>query len=176
MRQQNIYSRVSRTKAARKALWAIVFVAVVLARSAGALTINLTFAPDANFASAGLNATDINNMKAACTYTATQFTSRYSDPININIKVTASAGTSDFGSSTAFFTPVDTYNNLRAAFVADSKTADDATTVGSGGARPARAVSKARATPDNRAQAPAQALAPSTHHTPTSSKLPLRAG
>src|SRR6266513_6104533 len=134
MRLQETYSRVSRTI---PFYWAIVLVAMILARSASALTINLTFDPDTNFNNAGLNATDITNMKAACTYAATQFTSRYSDPINVNIKVTASAGTSDFGSSIAFFTPVDTYNNLRAAFVADSKTADDATTVGSGGTLPA---------------------------------------
>src|SRR5437588_4309914 len=158
MRQQDIYSRVSRTKAARRALWAIVFVAVILARSAGALTINLTFAPDANFASAGLSKSDIDNMKAACTYAATQFTSRYSDPINVNIKVTVSAGTSDFGSSTAFFLPVDTYNNLRAAFVADSKTANDATTIGSGGALPAGADPIATAHQYNVTRAQAKAL------------------
>src|SRR5438874_9671436 len=99
MRRQETYSRVSRTTSF---CWAIVFIAMILARSALALTINLTFDPDTNFANAGLNPADIPAMKAACTYAATQLTSRYSDPINVNIKVTASAGTSDFGSSIAF--------------------------------------------------------------------------
>ncbi|MFN2622814.1 MAG: NF038122 family metalloprotease [Chthoniobacterales bacterium] len=132
--------------------------AVLLARSASALTINLTFDPDANFTTAGLNTTDIANMKAACTYAANQFTSRYSDPINVNIKVTASPGTSDFGSSIAFFIPVDTYNNLRASFAADSKTGDDATTVGAGGSLPAGADPIATAHQYNVTRAQAKAL------------------
>jgi hypothetical protein len=127
-----------RSVAVRVAFCAIVFVAMTLARPALALTINLTY-DDASLTAAGLSATDITNMKAACTYAANQFTSRYSDPININIKITATPGTSDFGSSSAFFTPVDTYNNLRAAFAGDSKTADDATTVGAGGSLPSGA-------------------------------------
>jgi hypothetical protein len=119
--------------------WLVVSIALVLVRSASGLTINLTFDPDQNYINAGLTAADVTAMKAACTYAANQLTSRYSDPINVNIKVTASAGTSDFGSSTAFFLPVNTYNSLRAAFVADAKTADDATTVGSGGSLPSGA-------------------------------------
>ena len=153
MRQQKTYFRVGR---ATRVYCAIVFVAIVLAQSAGALTINLTFDPDANFTAAGVS--DVAAMKAACTYAATQFTSRYSDSINVNIKVTASPGTSDFGSSIAFFTPVDTYNNLRAAFVADSKTADDATTVGSGGSLPAGADPIATAHMYNVTRAQAKAL------------------
>ena len=133
MKQQDKSSRASKTT-----IWLIVFIALVLARSASALTINLSY-DDASLTAAGLSAADITAMKSACTYAANQFTSRYSDPINVNIKVTASPGTSDFGSSSAFFTPVDTYNNLRAAFAGDSKTADDATTVGSGGSLPAGA-------------------------------------
>jgi hypothetical protein len=39
-----------------------------LARSASALTINLTFDPDPNYTAAGV--TDIAAMKAACTYAA----------------------------------------------------------------------------------------------------------
>lgn len=153
MRQKENYLRARKTT-----IWSIVFLTLVLARSVMALTINLTFDPDANFTAAGLTATDITNMKAACSYAASQFTSRYSDPINVNIKVTASAGTSDFGSSTAFFTPVDTYNNLRAAFAADSKTADDATTVGSGGSLPPGADPIATAHQYNVTRAQAKAL------------------
>jgi len=120
------------TARAQRALLAILALMLVAVRTASALTINLTF-NDANLAAAGLSPADITAMKAACNSAATQFTSRYTDPINVNINVTASPGTSDLGSSTTPFDTVDTYNNLRAAFAADSKSADDATTVGSGG-------------------------------------------
>jgi hypothetical protein len=145
MRQQDNYSLRNRAMKSerirmtvRMALCVVIFVAIILARPASALTINLAF-DDASFTTAHLTIADITQMKAACSYAATQFTSRYSDPINVNIKVTATAGTSDFGSSTASLSSVNSYNNLRAAFVADSKTADDATTVGNGGSLPAGA-------------------------------------
>jgi hypothetical protein len=115
------------------ALMAVLALMVVASRTASALNINLTFDTDANYLAAGLTAADITAMKAACNSAAAQFTSRYSDPINVNIKVTASPGTSDLGSSRTFFDAVDSYNNLQAAFAGDSKTADDATTVGNGG-------------------------------------------
>jgi hypothetical protein len=115
------------------ALLAVLGLMVVAGRTASALTINLTFDTDANYMAAGLNASDITAMKAACNSAAAQFTSRYNDPINVNIRVTATAGTSDFGSSNTFFDSVASYNNLQAAFAADSKSADDATTVGNGG-------------------------------------------
>lgn len=120
----------------RTALCAIIFAAGILTKSVMALTINLQFDTDANYTAAGLSAADITSMKAACTYAANLLTSRYSDNINVNIKVTATAGTSDFGSSNAAFMPV-TYANMRAAFVADAKSADDNTTVGNGGSLPA---------------------------------------
>jgi hypothetical protein len=136
-----------------------IFVSMFAAGStASALTINLTFDTDANLMAAGLTAADITLMKAACASAATQFTSRYTDPINVNIKVTASPGTSDLGSSTTFFDSVATYNNLRAAFAADSKTADDATTVGAGGSLPAGADPIANAHTHNVARAQAKAL------------------
>ncbi len=115
------------------ALLAVLALMVFAGRTASALNINLTFDTDANYIAAGLTAADITAMKAACNSAAAQFTSRYSDPINVNIKVTASPGTSDLGSSRTFFDAVDSYNNLQAAFAGDSKTADDATTVGNGG-------------------------------------------
>jgi hypothetical protein len=122
----------------RNTFFAVVIVGLILAdgRTASALTINLSF-DDASFTAAGV--TDVAAMKAACVYAANQFTSRYSDPINVNIKVTASAGTSDFGSSTSFLDSVSSYNNLRAAFAGDSKSADDATTIGNGGSLPSGA-------------------------------------
>jgi hypothetical protein len=121
------------TARARLTLLAIAILVVAAGRVASALTINLTFDTDANLAAAGLTASDITNMKAACSYAAKQFTDRYNDPINVNIKVVATPGTTDLGASTTPFDTVDTYNNLRAAFASDSKSADDATTVGSGG-------------------------------------------
>jgi hypothetical protein len=136
MNQQDIYSRMRTSTTVRTALCAIIFAAAILTRSAMALTINLQFDTDANYTAAGLSAADITSMKAACTYAANLFISRYSDNINVNIKVTASAGTSDFGSSNASFSPV-TYANMRGAFVADAKSADDNTTVGNGGSLPA---------------------------------------
>src|SRR5204863_5922649 len=121
------------TARVRVALLALFVLVVAAGRTASALTINLTFDTDAKFMAAGLTATDIANMKAACSYAAKQFTDRYNDPINVNIMVTATPGTSDFGSSTTFFTSVNSYAALRNAFASDSKTADDATTVGAGG-------------------------------------------
>jgi hypothetical protein len=143
---------------ARLALLAIFASMMAAGRTASALTINLAFDPDANFTAAGLNAQSIIDMKAACSYAATQFTSRYTDPINVNIKVTATAGTSDFGSSTTFFDSVSSYNNLRAAFAGDSKSADDATTVDNGGSLQAGADPVATAHTHNVARAQAKAL------------------
>src|ERR1700686_2853843 len=123
-----------RTQRVRARLALLAILVLVVARTASALNINLTFDTDANLMAAGLSATDITNMKAACNYAAKQFTDRYSDPINVNIMVTASPGTNDFGSSTTTFDSVNSYAALRNAFAADSKTADDATTIGNGGA------------------------------------------
>src|ERR1041385_4281990 len=128
MRQQDNYSRAGKTTT-----WLIALTALVLARSAMALNINLTFDTDASYAAAGLSAADITAMKAACASAASQFTSRYTDNINVNIKVTASPGTSDLGSSNTSFDPVNSYNTLQGAFAADAKSADDTTTVGAGG-------------------------------------------
>jgi hypothetical protein len=152
-----------RTSTARvpKAL-AILALVLVAGSTASALNINLEFDTDANYMAAGLSAADITAMKAACASAATQFTSRYSDPINVNIKVTASPGTTDLGSSTTPFDTVDTYNNLRAAFAGDSKTADDATSVGTGGSLPAGAdpIATAHGYNVTRAQAKALGLRP----------------
>jgi hypothetical protein len=129
-------TRTQRTRA-RMALLPVLVLMVAAVRPASALNINLTFDTDANLMAAGLTATDIANMKAACASAATQLTSRYTDPINVNIKVTSSAGTSDLGSSSANLDPVDGYTTLRNAAAADAKTGDDTTTVGTGGSLPA---------------------------------------
>src|SRR5438045_9351524 len=81
---------------ARLSLLAILALAAS-GQTASALSINLTYASDATFTAAGLTATDIVNMKAACAFAATQFTTKYNDPINVNIMVTATPGTKDLG-------------------------------------------------------------------------------
>lgn len=105
--------------------------------TASALTINLTYDPDSTFTAAGLSAADITAMKAASSYAAQQLTSRYTDNINVNIKITAVAGTSTLGESSSSVLTVADYATLRNAMVADSKTADDATSLGGGGSVPA---------------------------------------
>jgi DNA-binding beta-propeller fold protein YncE len=147
---------------ARLALLAVLVLVAAAIRPASALNINLTFDTDANLMAAGLTATDIANMKAACASAATQLTSRYSDPINVNIKVTSSPGTSDLGSSSANLDPVDSYATLRNAAAADAKTADDTTTVGAGGSLRAGAdpITTAHMYNVTRAQAKALGLRP----------------
>lgn len=121
---------------ARLLLPGVVAFALGVTSTASALNINLTYDPDSTFAAAGLTAADIVNMKSAAAYAALQFTSRYRDPIDVNIKVTAVAGTGTLGmSSTPIFST--TYASLRPAFVSDSKTADDATALGANGSLPA---------------------------------------
>ena len=76
-------------------------------------------------------------MKAANTYAALQLTSRFTDNINVNIMITAVPGTGTLGQSESPIRSVDSYAALRAAMVADSRTADDATSLGGGGSIPA---------------------------------------
>ncbi len=66
---------------------------------------------------------------------ANAFSANFSDAIHVNITVDAVADTSVFGqSSTSILS--ETYSNLRAKVVADAKTADDATAIGTGGSLP----------------------------------------
>lgn len=103
------------------------------------LTINLTYDPDATFTAAGLSAADITAMKAANTFAAQQFTKNYTDPINVNIKVTAVPGTDTLGgSSTTLFTTA--FATMVANTVADATTADDTTVTGAGGSIPSTLV------------------------------------
>ena len=146
---------------ARVALWAILVLAVTAGGTASALTINLTYAPDATFTAAGLSAADIVNMKAANTYAALQFTSNFNDPINVNIMVTAVPGTGTLGMSSTFLNSLASYAALRAAAVADSTTADDATALGAGGSLPAAdPIGGTHLYVVSRAQAKALGLAP----------------
>ena len=117
---------------ARVALLAI----LALTGTASALTINLTFDSDTVFMNAGLTPADIVNMRAACNYSALQFTTNYTDPINVNIFVTAVPGTGTLGMSSTFIFSIPDYATLRNAMVADSTTPDDATALGVGGSVP----------------------------------------
>jgi hypothetical protein len=154
-----MFKPIRRTRArARLALLAVFVLVVAAGRTASALTINLTFDTDANLMAAGLTAADIAAMKAACSYAAKQFTDRYNDPINVNIMVTATPGTDDFGRSSAKLNTVDSYTTLRNAAAADAKTADDTTTVGAGGSLPAGADPIATAHMYNVTRAQAKAL------------------
>jgi len=121
---------------ARVALFAIVVFAVTAGRPGFALTINLTYDPDSTFTAAGLSAADIVNMKAAASYAASQFTHNFTDSINVNIRVTAVAGTKTLGASNTFLVSVSSYTALRNAVSADSTTADDATVLSPGGSLP----------------------------------------
>ena len=123
--------RVPKTRA-RVALLAI----LALTGTASALTINLTFDSDTVFTNAGLTPSDIVNMRAACNYAASQFTTNYTDPINVNIFVTAVPGTGTLGMSNTSIFSVPAYATLRNAMVADSTTPDDATALGPGGSVP----------------------------------------
>jgi hypothetical protein len=120
---------------ARVALLAILVLTVTAGGTASALTINLTYDPDATFIAAGLSAADIVAMKAANTFAALQFTSNFTD--NVNIHVTAVAGTGTLGMSNTSLVSVADYAALRNALAADATTADDATALGAGGSLPA---------------------------------------
>jgi hypothetical protein len=115
---------------------AIVALAIAASGPVGALTINLTFDSNATFTSAGLSTTDIANMKAAASYAASQFSNNFTDNINVNINVTAVPGSNTLGESNTFLTTVSSYAALRGAVSSDSKTADDATSLGAGGSLP----------------------------------------
>jgi hypothetical protein len=92
------------------------------------LVITPTFTANFN-ADFGSNATAAQNAWIAA---ANVFETNFSDNIHINITVDAVPGTSVFGASFTFLNST-SYANLRNLVVADAKTADDATAVGSGG-------------------------------------------
>ena len=127
------------------------------------LTINLNYDPDATFTAAGLSPADIVNMKAANAYAALQFTSKFNDPINVNIKITAVSGTGTLGQSLTSLAVVP-FATLRAKTVADATglvTTDDATAVGAGGSFPAvDPIGGAHNYLVSRAQAKALAISP----------------
>lgn len=99
-----------------------------LARSAQALVITPTFTANFN-TNFGANAAAA---QAAWNAAAAVFTTNFSDNIHVNITVDAVAGTSVFGQSSTPLTSIP-YATMRTDLVNDSKTADDATSLGAGG-------------------------------------------
>src|ERR1051325_5866985 len=107
--------RTAKTRAQAALLAILVFAVTALGGGkASALVINLNFDPDATFTAAGLTAQDIIDMKAACNFAALQLTTRYTDAINVNIRVTAVPGMGTLGMSNTPIFSID-YASLRAA-------------------------------------------------------------
>jgi hypothetical protein len=101
----------------------------------GSLMINPTY-NDAAMSSAGLTAGQIASVHTAFAAAVARFTSNFSDPINININVTAVAGTGTLGTSNTSLLGF-SYASVHTALAGDSKTADDATSLAAGGSVPA---------------------------------------
>jgi PEP-CTERM motif len=97
-------------------------------RTYAALVITPTFTANFN-ANFGANAAAA---QASWIAAANIFSTNFNDNIHVNINVDAVAGTGVFGQSSTFLNSF-SYATLRAAVVADAKTADDATSVGAGG-------------------------------------------
>src|SRR5947199_5768309 len=133
MKSRNSFSqRLSKLSRALRARAVVAFLTMLLAsETASALTINLTF-NDGAMTTAGLSAADIANVHAACNYAALQFTTRYTDVVNVNINVTAVAGTGTLGQSNTFINSV-SYTSLRNAVVSDAKSGDDNTAISPSG-------------------------------------------
>ena len=96
--------------------------------SASALTIVRTDDPSL---AANLSPANVAAAQAAFDYAAAQFQSLYSDPIQINIRLAASPGTSILGQSSTSLIGSLTYAQTRATLIADASTANDATAVAS---------------------------------------------
>src|SRR5258706_6258913 len=116
---------------------------------AGALTIVRTDDPSL---AANLSAADVISARAAFDYAAGQFSALYNDPIQINIKLAASPGTSILGQSSTALLGFLTYAQTRNALIGDVTTADDAIAVASlgvvdptGGTQPNFVFSRAQA-------------------------------
>ena len=99
-----------------------------------------------------LSAADKISADAAFDYAAQQFQNRFSDNIQINIRLAAAAGTGTLGQSSTSLLGVLTYGETRTALINDATTANDATANASlgltdptGGASPNFLVSRAQA-------------------------------
>lgn len=99
-------------------------VALALCGSASAMTIIRTDDPSL---AANLSPADVISARNAFDYAAAQLVAVYNDPIQINIILAASPGTSILGQSSTSLTPLRTYAQTRTALINDATTADDAT-------------------------------------------------
>lgn len=92
------------------------------------LVINPTWDPSL---SVNLSAADVANVQNAFNYAAQQFQNKFSDNIQINIRIAAQAGTGILGQSTTQLVGVLDYATTRTVLIGDATTADDATAVAS---------------------------------------------
>ena len=98
--------------------------ALALCASASAMTIIRTDDPSL---AANLSPADVISARTAFDYAAAQLVAVYNDPIQTNIILAASPGTSILGQSNTNLTPLRTYTQTRTALITDATTADDAT-------------------------------------------------
>ncbi|MDB6128542.1 MAG: hypothetical protein JWM35_2438 [Verrucomicrobia bacterium] len=97
-----------------------------LTGSASSLIITPTF--DASLA-ANLSASDVLAVQNAFNYAAQQFQTNFNDPIHINIKVAAAAGTGILGQSSTNLVGFLNYAQTRTSLSLDAKSTDDFTSV-----------------------------------------------
>jgi len=98
----------------------LVAVALLGAGRAHALTIS------ASYDSTVTSLSNAASVESAFAYAAQQFEDAFSDPITINITVSASTGTSVFGESLTNFQS-STYSQVRSSLISDATTTDDTT-------------------------------------------------
>lgn len=67
-----------------------------------------------------------DDVESAFNYAALQYSQNFSDPVTINIRVSAVTGTGVLGQSTAYLTGGYTYSQIKNALIADSSTTVDA--------------------------------------------------
>ena len=91
---------------------------------------------NANFDSSLTSLANAADMENAFLYAARQFEQTFSDPIAINITVTATPGTGILGSSQTGFTGGYTYAQIQGALAADSKSNTDASVLANLGTDP----------------------------------------
>lgn len=102
--------------------------ALAIAGQASALTIVRTDDPSLAL---NLSPGDVISARAAFDFAAAQIAALYTDPIQINIKLAAAAGTGILGQSSTALLGVLSYGDTRTTMIADATTADDATSIAS---------------------------------------------
>ncbi len=116
----------------RRAELGVVVLILTGAGPASALIFNLNYDPDATFIAAGLTPQNVADMKVANAFAAAQFSDNFSDPIHVNIRITAVAGTGMLGHSDTSLATL-TFAQLQTLTAADASSADDNTVRSAGG-------------------------------------------